>query len=99
MSLVTLPNGATGLDFANGMKITADKPGATVEVSSRNARYLKNSWYGQTGVITGTGFSFGTKGTRRCVPCGRNWNSWSVCCPRCGSDTVAEAAEEAEHPV
>lgn len=83
MSLVTLPPGCTGLDAADGGKTPEVRPGATIEVSSRNAKYLKNSWYGQTGVITGTGFSFSTKGTRRCVPCKRNWNSWSTECPSC----------------
>lgn len=84
----------SGLDFANGMKISGDKPGATVEVSSRNARYLKNSWYGQAGVITSTGFSFGTKGTRVCVPCRRAWNNWSVECPKCGLPTETIPPEE-----
>ncbi len=99
MSLVTLPSGCTGLDFANGMKITGAKPGATVEVSSRNARYLKNSWYGQSGVITSTGSSFGTKGTRYCEPCRRAWNVWNLVCPKCGQDTVDDEAEATPQPV
>ena len=84
------------MDFADGTKVTADREGSTVEVSSRNTRYLKNSWYGDTGVITGTGFSFGTKGTRVCVPCRRAWNSWSTECPRCHLPT--ELAPEALTP-
>ena len=91
MSLVTLPPGCTGLDGADGGKTPEVRPGSTIEVSSRNAKYLKNSWYGQNGVITSTGFSFSTKGTRVCEPCRRSWNSWSYCCPRCGRDTVEVA--------
>lgn len=93
MPLVTLPPGCTGLDGADGSKTPSVRPGSTIEVSSRNAKFLKNSWYGQNGVITGTGFSFGTKGTRRCVPCKRDWNSWSVECPKCGLPTDAEDPE------
>ena len=90
MPLVTLPPGCTGLDGADGSKTPPARPGSTIEVSSQNARYLKNSWYGQTGVITGTGFSFSTKDGRRCEPCRRSWNSWSLVCPKCGRDTEPE---------
>lgn len=88
MALVTLPPGCTGLDGADGSKTPSVRPGSTIEVSSRNAKFLKNSWYGQNGVITSTGFTLGTKGTRRCEPCRRNWQSWSISCPRCGRDTI-----------
>jgi hypothetical protein len=94
MPLVTLPPGCTGLDGADGSKTPPARPGSTIEVSSQNAKYLKNSWYGQTGVITETGFSFGTKGTRRCEPCRRSWNVWNAVCPRCGRDTEPEATPQ-----
>lgn len=92
MATVTLPRGCTGLDFADGTRVSAGREGSTVEVSSRNTKFLQNSWYGQTGVISGTGFSFGTKGTRRCIPCKRDWNAWSLECPRCGRPTEADEA-------
>src|SRR5689334_442745 len=87
MARVTLPAGCTGLDFADGAKTPEQKQGTSIEVSDKNAHYLAKSWYGQNGVISATGYSFGTKGTRRCEPCRRDWNSWSATCPRCGLPT------------
>jgi hypothetical protein len=86
---VTLPAGCTGLDFADGGKTPPVRQGTSIEVSDQNAHYLAKSWYGQNGVIGGTGYSMGTKGGRWCVnhrPA-RLWNAWSKECPSCGLPT------------
>jgi hypothetical protein len=91
MTTVQLPDGCAGLDMANGVKYSADKPGGHVDVSSADATYLNRSWYGQNGVMTGSPrYSFGTRRSRRCTPCKRTWNAWSAQCPRCGADTLEE---------
>jgi hypothetical protein len=93
VTTVQLPDGCSGLDMANGVKYTADRPGGHVEVTSADATYLNRSWYGQNGVMTGSAqFSFGTRRTRWCAPCRRAWNAWSDLCPRCGEAT--QPAEE-----
>lgn len=87
MARVTLPTECVGLDMADKTKYTADRMGTSIEVSDDHAHYLSKSWYGQTGVITATGYSFGTKGTQRCDPCRRDWNAWSDKCPICDQPT------------
>jgi hypothetical protein len=87
MATVTVPAGCTGLDFADGSKVSPSRQGGSVEVSDEHARAIKRGWYGETGTITTTGYSFGTKGTRRCTECGRAWNSWTTICHRCNSPT------------
>jgi len=91
---IQLPDGCRGLDMADGTKYSA-KPGDKVEVSESHARYLKTSFYGQSGIMSsGEQMSFGTKRTRVCVPCrGRRWNAWNETCPRCGDATIEETAE------
>lgn len=92
MTRVQLPDGCQGLDMANGVKYTADKPGGTVEVSGKDAHYLGTSWYGQSGVMKGAqALTIGTKAGRRCGPCNRLWQGWSMVCPRCGQDTQPSA--------
>jgi hypothetical protein len=77
--------------MADGTKYTADRQGSSIEVSGEHARAIKRGWYGDADVICGTGFSFGTKGGRRC-PCSPNtsWNVWTKICPRCGGATQPE---------
>lgn len=88
MSTIRLPDGCTGLDFADGTKYDAPRQGGTVDLEPAHARHVGTSWYGQTGVMSSSQqFSFGTKGTRRCERCNRAWNVWNVTCPRCGWDT------------
>ena len=92
MTTVRLPDGATGLDLQDGTKYTASRPGGTVDVEPEHARAIDRGWYGQTGTMRGgPQFSFGTREGRRCGPCKRTWNAWSVLCPRCGQPTMTEA--------
>jgi hypothetical protein len=89
---VTLPDGCSGLDMADGKKYTADRPGGTVEVSSADARYIGTSWYGETGVMRGSRVvRLATRRGRRCEPCNRTWQAWSARCPRCGEPTEETA--------
>lgn len=91
MTTVQLPDGCTGLDFADGTKYDAPRQGGTVDLDSGHARYVGTSWYGQNGVMTGaTNFSFGTRTGRRCTECRRTWNAWSHTCPKCGQDTTPQ---------
>lgn len=92
MAKVTLPKGCTGLDMADGTKYNADGRGR-VEMDSKHSKYLKTSWYGQTGVMSDSqSLSFGTKRSRLCGPCKRAWNAWSTQCPRCGEPTIEGAS-------
>jgi hypothetical protein len=94
MTRVRLPDGCTGLDMANGRKYTAEKPGGTVDVTARDARYIDTSWYGQgqAGIMRGgPAFTLGTKTGRWCLPCKRLWQAWSSQCPRCGQATQPES--------
>jgi hypothetical protein len=94
MTRVQLPDGCTGLDMANGRKYTADKPGGQVEVSSRDSKFVDTSWYGTSGVMSGSAsFTIGTRTGRWCLACKRLWQSWSAVCPRCGEDTHPEHEE------
>jgi hypothetical protein len=82
--------GCYGLEFGNGEKVTG-RPGGSVDVDDRQAAAIRTSQAGKLGVISSSmPTCIGTKGGRRCEPCGRLWNVWSVVCPRCGRDTVAE---------
>lgn len=88
MAKVTLPDGCYGLDMADGTKYNADGQGR-VDMSDDHSKYLKNSWYGQNGVMSAAqSLSFGTKKTKLCTPCKRAWNAWSETCPRCGEPTI-----------
>ncbi len=90
MAKVTLPDGCTGLDMADGTRYDADSRGR-VDVDSDHARHVGKSWYGSAGVMAGgERFSFGTKKTRLCRPCKRAWNAWNEACPRCGAQTSEE---------
>jgi hypothetical protein len=92
VSTIRLPDGCTGLDFADGTKYDAPRQGGTVDLEPGHARNIGTSWYGQTGVMSSSQqFSFGTKDGRRCASCKRTWNNWSLVCPRCGRDTEPEA--------
>ena len=88
---MTLPAGCVGLDFADGAKTPETAQGTSIEISDRNAHYISKSWYGQNGVISSTGYSFGTRGTRWCAnhPVPRAWNAWTAICPSCGQPTEA----------
>lgn len=94
---VTLPSngrgtGCYGLEFADGTKTPKAKPGTSVEIDDHRYRAIKNGAAGRSGLITATGYSFGTKGTMVCPACGRRWNAWTTECS-CGTATVpAEAA-------
>jgi hypothetical protein len=91
LTRVQLPDGCYGLDMANGKKYTADKPGGQVEVTERDSKYIGTSWYGQTGVMSGSQtLSFGTKRGRWCWTCRRLWNSWTTVCHKCGELTAPE---------
>lgn len=88
MTKVTLPDGCRGLDMADGTKYNADGRGS-VDMSAEHARYLKTSWYGQSGVMTTSqSLSFGTKKTMLCTACKKAWNAWNKTCPRCGEPTT-----------
>ena len=90
MTRVQLPDGCTGLDMANGKKYTAEKPGGTVEVSSKDSRYIGTSYYGQLGIMRGgQAVTIGTKKGRWCGACNRVWQAWSANCPKCGDETHA----------
>lgn len=93
MPKIQLPDGCKGLDMADGTKYSA-KAGDTVEVSDAHAKYIKTSYYGQSGIMAGSEqLSFGTKKTMVCLPCrGRRWNAWNDTCPKCGAETVEEIA-------
>jgi hypothetical protein len=91
LTRVQLPDGCYGLDMANGKKYTADKPGGQVEVTERDSKYIGTSWYGQTGVMSGSQtLSFGTKRGRWCWTCRRLWNNWTTSCHKCGELTEPE---------
>jgi len=94
MPKIQLPDGCKGLDMADGTKYTG-KPGDKVEVSENHAKYIKTSYYGQSGIMAPSEqMSFGTKKTMICKPChGRRWNAWNDTCPKCGTPTVEEIAE------
>lgn len=92
MPKIQLPDGCRGLDMADGTKYTS-KPGDTVTVSDAHAKYIKTSYYGQSGIMAGgERMSFGTKTARvcgnRCTP--TRWNAWNAECPKCGTLTVEE---------
>lgn len=89
MTLIRLPDGCSGLDMADGRKYSAGKPGGLVEMSNTDAKYLRRSWYGQSGVMRGgPQFTLGTRRGRWCAPCKRVWQAWSADCPRCGKTTT-----------
>lgn len=90
MPRVTLPENCYGFDMGGSGKKISGKPGSHVEVSSSEARQIKNSFAGQSGIVHGEQYSFGTKKGRRCGPCKRLWNAWNHECPRCGGDTTIE---------
>lgn len=81
--------------MADGTKYTS-KPGDRVEVSESHAKFIKTSYYGQTGIMaSGERVSFGTK---KVMVCGdgctpTRWNAWNKTCPKCGADTIEETAE------
>jgi hypothetical protein len=83
MARVTLPSGCTGLDMADGTKYTADRQGSSIDIDGGHARAVRRGYYGDADIMTGTRYSFGTKTGRRCEPCSRTWNTWSLTCPRC----------------
>jgi hypothetical protein len=90
---VQLPPGCVGFDCKDGTKITANKPGGTVDVEDRHAKAINKSQYADTGMITATGaLSFGTQEGRRCPTenCRRLWNNWTKVCHKCGAETVPE---------
>jgi hypothetical protein len=92
MPKVTLPDGCTGLEFADGTKI--DGRAGVAEVSEHQAHDIDKSWYRRSGVMRGgQAFSLGTRSGRRCLPCRRTWNSWSSACPRCGAATEPPALQ------
>lgn len=87
MTKVSLPDGCMGLEFADGTKV--DGRAGTAEVSEDHARQINKSWYRGAGVMRGgQQFSFGTRTGRICAPCRRQWNAWSLHCPRCGAATT-----------
>ncbi len=93
MAKVTLPTGCSGLDMADGTKYNADGRGR-VDLDPKHSKFLKTSWYGQTGVMhDNQSLSFGTKSARICRPCNRAWNAWSKRCPKCGRFTAKEKVE------
>jgi hypothetical protein len=91
MTKVTLPDGCSGLEFADGTKVNGRA--GTAEVSDDHARQIDKSWYRSAGVMrSGQQFSFGTRVGARCAPCNRTWNAWSVYCPRCGAATTRSSS-------
>lgn len=60
MPKVTLPDGCTGLEFADGTKV--DGRAGAAEVTERQAHDIDKSWYRRSGVMRGgQAFSFGTR--------------------------------------
>ena len=91
MAKVKLPPGCVGFDTADGRKLTANRPGGTLDVSDKDAGHINASQFAEQGFITATDAqSFGTKRGMRCVPCNRLWNAWNTTCHRCGSDTIPD---------
>lgn len=90
MTKINLPPGCVGFDCKDGTKYTADRPGGAVDVNDRHAAAVKTGQFsGDANLLSsGVALSFGTKKGRRCEPCGRIWNAWSVNCPKCGEPTV-----------
>jgi len=88
---VQLPPGCSGIDAQDGTRYTGKK-GGFVEVSERHAAAIRDSQHQSIGMLNAREAHFiGTKRGRRCVPCRRTWNVWSVTCPRCGKDTEEES--------
>ena len=90
MPRVNLPAGCGGFTSADGSRYDA-KPGTSVELSDVHAARLAKSQHASIGMITlNPGTRIATKGGRRCAPCRRLWNVWSVVCPKCGQPTEPE---------
>jgi hypothetical protein len=88
MTAVRLPSGCRGLDMEDGTHYGARR-GGVVDMRPDHARAVKKGFYGQAGIMGGgPQFCFGTKQGRWCSVCRREWNAWSVLCPRCGGATV-----------
>lgn len=85
---VQLPAGCGGFRCADGSVYSA-KPGTSVVLEDHHARSLSKSQHQSIGLVTANeGFSFGTKKSRYCGPCRREWNAWSDLCPKCGLETA-----------
>lgn len=93
MPRITLPDGCKGLDMADGTKYTSGA-GDKVDVSPAHAKFIKTSYYGESGIMHGgERTNIGTKRGMRCDPCLRVWNAWNAECPKCGNPTVEEITE------
>lgn len=98
MPRVQLPDGCTGLDFGNGQKYTAPKPGGMVEVSEDASRQLNRSWYKQSGTMHAEQhFAVATRDGRYCPPCRRWWQVWTNTCHKCGQPTIDTTPPEENH--
>lgn len=84
---VTLPDGCTGIDMADGTRYTPRPGQEHIEVNPAHAAAIKSSRWGQMGLLPGEAFTFGTRAGRLCAPCNRMWNAWTDTCHRCGQPT------------
>jgi hypothetical protein len=89
MPRVNLPAGCYGVKLPT--REVNDKPGGSITVTDREARWIAKSSNGKLGIVGSTqALTVGTKQGRWCYPCGRLWQAWSRSCPRCGRGTTAE---------
>lgn len=87
---VQLPPGCSGFRCADGSVYSA-KPGTSVVLEDHHASSLAKSQHQSIGLVkSGESFSIGTKKGRWCPACSRVWQAWSVACPRCGAETLAQ---------
>ncbi|MFK0203678.1 hypothetical protein [Streptomyces lavendulae] len=85
---VHLPPGCSGLDFRDGTRYTASRPGGTVVVRDAHAAAVNAGPRRENGLLSARGaISVATKRGRWCSGCRRLWNAWSTTCPRCSADT------------
>ena len=89
---VALPNtgkntGCYGLEMPDGTRYST-RPGGTVDVQDHHADLIRSSANAKAGLVSASlATSIGTKAGRWCRACRREWQAWSVECPRCGSAT------------
>jgi hypothetical protein len=88
MAKVTLPPGCYGLEMQDGTRYNTTRAAPDrLQVTDEHAAAIRRDYAGQAGIVVGETFSFGTRRTRHCTSCNRNWNAWNTTCPACGETT------------
>ena len=89
---VNLPPGCSGFTMADGTQYKG-REGGRVTVADSHASYIQRQVGGDAGLVGSAQFRefTGTKDGRWCAACNFLAQRWSVCCPRCGRDTIPEA--------